>query len=98
MKTEIDTNRHFPVGPITDVYDHGPVTIIGPATQQDQHPKDSDSGTLAVCLDCGYVVGDVRSLRHEECDRSKNTINQTWRERLEERGVADALGGQEGSE
>lgn len=81
------TDGHYGVGPYTDVYGHGAVTVLN---------EEDDDGmpvtVLVVCLDCGYVTGDIRRLLHEDCDRAQNApINPPWRERVADEG-ADALG------
>lgn len=81
MNVEIATDEHKAVGPYTDVFGHGPVTVIAP---------DGRSGhELVVCLDCGYTADDLRMFSFEECNREDNPINMTWRERIEKRGFAD---------
>lgn len=70
MTKEIDVDTHKSVGPVPDMYGHGPVILIG--------------AELAVCLDCGYTAGDNRLLAHVECDRDKNPINTTLREHIED--------------
>jgi hypothetical protein len=70
---DVGVDRHYGVGPYTDVYDHGPVTVF---------VDDPEDGHLfAACLDCGYVADDIRRFAHEDCSRDANRINQTWRER-----------------
>lgn len=81
---EIEVNRHLPVGPYTDVYGHMAVTLIGPSPADDD-----DSGSLVVCLDCGYVTDDIRQLAHEDCEPERNGITQSWRERIEADGFPD---------
>jgi hypothetical protein len=85
--TDIETDTHHAVGPMEDMYGHGPVTAIQEAAVRDH---DTDEGTtLFVCLDCGYVVTDNRLLAHEACDREANSINTTWREKLESAGLGE---------
>lgn len=67
---ELDVNGNRPVGPVPNVYGHGPVTAIG-----------SD---VFFCMDCGYVTEDTRLLAHVECDRQHNGIALTWREWFED--------------
>lgn len=74
---EVPVNEHHGVGPHIDVYDHGPVTII---TDGGDDPEPE----AALCLDCGYVVNDIRLLLHADCDRENNPINSTWREALDD--------------
>lgn len=71
---ELDVAEYKSVGPYTDVYGHGPVTVIGPA--------DGAGNELSICLDCGFTTDDIRLLAHQECNREHNGIEQTWRERL----------------
>jgi hypothetical protein len=81
MIIDIPVDEHYGVGPYTDVYDHGPVTIFVPPNQ--------DGFLFAACLDCGYVTEDIRTFLHEDCSREHNKINQTWRERLDKKGFPD---------
>lgn len=87
MKMEMETDLHVGAGPVTNVYGHGPVTLVN-------RPKPNGDMEMefAVCLDCGYLSHDLRQFMFEDCDRPKNPINQTWRERLEEDGL-DSLDG-----
>lgn len=77
MNSVIDTNEYKGVGPVEEMYGHGPVTALV--------PDGEDAAELFICLDCGYTTRDDRMLAHQECDREQNNINQTWRERLEDR-------------
>lgn len=77
MKVELEVDTRHAVGPLTEMYGHGPVTIIG------------EDDPVFVCFDCGYTTHDNRLFAHKECDREKNPITQTWRERLEAVGAAD---------
>ena len=70
--TRLQIDTHLSVGPAGSMYGHDLVTTIGPANQ---------GATVFVCLDCGYVTPDNRLLLHVDCDREKNPINTTWRER-----------------
>jgi predicted metal-binding protein len=81
MKVDLPVDSHKAVGPVPDMYGHGPVTII-----QDSEVGDPDSNegvTLFVCQDCGYVTTDNRRLDSAACLRSSNTISTSWREYLE---------------
>jgi len=83
----IEVDRHAEVGPITDMYGHGPVTAI------DFRDGNRNSGKLlAVCLDCGYVAPDAKMLFDVECDEEDNHITQSWRERLDDEGYPDGFG------
>jgi len=77
MEYEIPVNTHHPVGPVVDMYGHGPVTCIG--------------SHIWACLDCGYTTHDKRVLLEVDCEREENVINQTWRERLDKYEFPDAL-------
>lgn len=78
-ETEVKVDVHKRVGPLCDMFGHGPVTVI-------QDLGDDEDTDLWVCQDCGYVTDDNRMFMHEECNRSDNEINQTWRERVEKDG------------
>jgi hypothetical protein len=86
MEYSIPVDEHAAVGPLVDKYGHGPVTSI-----DFYYDSDSDRETLRVCLDCGYVHADIRMFAHVNCDRMNNPINNTWRERLEEYPLPEAL-------
>ena len=87
MELTIEADRYAAVGPVTDMYSHGPVTVMtfGDGSRETEE-------FMAVCLDCGYVASDARKLFHVECDRADNPINQTWRERLDDEGYPDGFG------
>jgi hypothetical protein len=73
--TELRVDHHMTVGPQSDVYGHGPVTLIG----------EDKAADIYVCLDCGYTHKDIRMLAHEDCERKQNEVNTTWREALEDK-------------
>lgn len=76
--TDIEAGEYHAVGPIADVYGHGPVTIIQEEEVKDHATEAGD--TLFVCLDCGYTDEDYRLFAHQKCDRLYNNITTTWRE------------------
>ena len=85
MKSEITVDTHKSVGPMTNMYEHGPVIFIQQLEDNDNSSRGPDiTESLWVCLDCGYTDSDQRSLLHEECNREDNRVNQTMREYLEE--------------
>ena len=86
MKIEITTDTNKSVGPMTDMYGHGPVIFIQELEDNDDSPGHGPDITesLWVCLDCGYTCDDQKMLLHEECNREDNRVNQTMREYLEE--------------
>jgi hypothetical protein len=69
---EIEPEKHYGVGPYTDVYGHENVTTVN---------NPGHERAFVLCLDCGYLVDDIRLLQFEECGREDNPINQTWAER-----------------
>lgn len=77
----IETDRHIGVGPQIDVYDHGPVTVIG------QHDGPDDC-PLWICLDCGYTAADVRLFPHADCEPEKNPLSP-WRSKIESDGFPE---------
>lgn len=74
MKVEIPVDAHYAVGP-HEAYGHEMATIFT--------APDEDGITFVACLDCGYVVDDIRLLAHEDCRRDSNPINTTWSEALD---------------
>lgn len=80
MEIQFPVDANLAVGPIPDMYGHGPVTVIQERTETEE--PQSDTASLFVCLDCGYTAHDNRLLAHENCDRKRNPITQTWREFL----------------
>lgn len=80
IPTEIATRTRNAVGPIAQMYGHGPVTVI----RENWVDPDQNEQTVFICLDCGYTATDNRLFAHEECNRDLNPITQTWRELLEE--------------
>lgn len=73
----IDLDRgHHGIGPYPNVGRHGPLTLIT------EDPKEGYDAII--CLDCGYVTDDMRRFHVTDCERSKNRINQTWREYLDD--------------
>ena len=81
MRKVMEADMHAAVGPYMDVYGHGPVMIVNDDSEEDRTGID-----LAICTDCGYVAHDIRLLAHIDCERSKNPITQTLRERLADDG------------
>lgn len=79
--TDLPLNGHLGVGPYPDVGDHGPVTVLS--------PNDGKGAIAWVCLDCGLCDDDRRRFTTVECDRERNPINQTWRERIEAEGFPE---------
>lgn len=85
MRFEIDSDARHAVGPYTDLYGHGPVTVLTRWADSGDDARGREvEYTLYACLDCGYVSNDSRQFAHEDCDREDNTINTTWREKLPE--------------
>lgn len=84
MEYTFPINQHVPVGPLTDMYGHGPVTILGGGKEMD--------AVLYACLDCGYITHDNRRFMYEDCERADNPINTTWRERLDDSGYPEGFG------
>jgi RecJ-like exonuclease len=83
MKEGITVNEHKSVGPCVDIFGHGPVIVI------QRHENKHIDEQLWSCLDCGYTVKDNRAFLHEECNRERNPVNQTFREYLEENEYPD---------
>jgi len=83
MNVEIETDTHNGVGPLAEMYGHGPVTVI---REKQEHPQRTAAARTRVfiCLDCGFTAADNRLFAHEACNRENNDINQTWREYLNE--------------
>ena len=79
MQRSITTDTHHAVGPVTEVYGHGPVTVIRETTDSDDQA--GQETILYVCLDCGFMTAYTGSFAEETCDRTDNPINTTWRER-----------------
>lgn len=90
MKIEIEPGQRIGIGPYSDVYGHGPVTVIEPELDAGEGSTDAENGSCLVCLDCGYIHTDIRMFAHTACGREHNPINQTWREFLDER-LSEAL-------
>lgn len=74
----IEGYGRYGVGPVASPDDHETVTAISTSYDTDNA---TDDETVFVCLDCGLVAGDKRRFQVSGCDRDKNPIPQTWRER-----------------
>lgn len=85
MQTTIETDRHAAIGPMADIYGHGPVTFVGEPADMDGQNSNAEPAKLFLCLDCGFITGDKRGLAHTDCDRARNSVNKTWREAIEDR-------------
>lgn len=77
IETEIELDRHYSVGPVNHIGSHGPVTTM--YTLDEDRNVDTN---LLVCLDCGFLTADQRLFHVEDCDRSENGANVTWREQM----------------
>lgn len=73
---DLDVDQHYGIGPYQNVYGHGPVTMVSDPVEH--------KALLYLCLDCGYVTDDIRTLLHAECDLDENAINQSWRDYFDE--------------
>jgi len=91
MKKEITIDTKKSVGPIADMYGHGPVIFIQEIVENRESlghgPEIAES--IWICLDCGYTCDDRRMFMHQECNREDNRANQTMREHLEENGYPE---------
>lgn len=82
MEDTVTTQTHRSVGPMKELYEHGPVIFI---QEREGERQDMDiTESLWVCLDCGWTDADRRSFAHEECNREDNRVNVTVREKVEE--------------
>lgn len=93
MKTEIEIHNHNSVGPLYDFFDHGPVIFIQHVVERGEDEPGNGmriEDSVFVCLDCGYTGMERRDLAHADCEREKNPVNQTLREK-----IGDAIDGEQ---
>lgn len=83
MEPEVQSGRHYGIGPVGDRGGHESVTTMYDAEYEPEHGHRGQS-VILFCLDCGFVTADPRAFAFEDCQREDNTINTTWRERVVE--------------